>query len=75
MARDDAHPVSTIQRDSDNIVAVTTDFVKSSSYILFDDSQLLASYVGVNRGLKSTVACPTCRTPNNGLHRMLAPLL
>ncbi len=65
MEHDGAYPVSAIQRNSDSIVAVAADFVKSSDYILFDNSQLLTSYVGVNRGLTSTTIDRTCRTPDN----------
>ena len=75
MKRDDAHPVGTIQCNDNSIVTVATNFAESGDYILFNNGQLFASCVSVNNALKSTVADRTCRTPNDGLYSVLAPLL
>jgi hypothetical protein len=45
----DAYPVSTIQCNGDSIVAISTDFHESIDNILFNDRQLFAACVDVNK--------------------------
>jgi len=52
MQSDDTYPISTIQRNSDNVITVSANFAESGDYILFNDRQLLAAYLGISKGLK-----------------------